>query len=412
MDYCKVFVSPRAAWTLRRLTASLPVQDAEIDQLSEPERTWARIVSSHNGEGPVEALDLALRGREDAQDVKKVIFALDPTAEPPGQARRFPVHSADEALGDPEPVPWVVEPIAARGSLAALTGAPGSKKTWLALDLAVAVATGAEAWLGHRVNGGPVLIIDEESGPRRMSRRLGQALRGHQAARPGVPINYISLAGFNPLQRSDLGDLNAVLAEQKPVLVLVDALADIMLGADENAVKDTQPVFMALRRLAEEHQTAIIVIHHTNKQGGYRGSTAIPGALDLLLMVKSEARRPTIECTTEKCRDTEPFSFSADFVFNDPLDQCRFVRVDSAQKARSYTQAQTGVIEYLRDHGTATAEAIQSGVDPLFGKPTTIKRALFELIKMAPPAVRRANEGGRGTPALYALMPSARLGPL
>ncbi len=60
-------------------------------------------------------------------------------------------------------------------------------------------------------------------------------------------------------------------------LVIIDALADVMAGGDENSVKDTQPVFMQLRKIAEETGAAILVIHHVNKMGDYRGSTAIPG---------------------------------------------------------------------------------------------------------------------------------------
>jgi RecA-family ATPase len=70
--------------------------------------------------------------------------------------------------------------------------------------------------------------------------------------------------------------------------VIVDALADVMPGRDENAVKDTAPIFLTLRKIAEETQCAIIVIHHSNKTGGYRGSSAIKGAIDLLLSVEKK----------------------------------------------------------------------------------------------------------------------------
>jgi hypothetical protein len=84
-----------------------------------------------------------------------------------------------------------------------------------------------------------------------------------------------------------------------------------MRGRDENSVKDVQPVFLSLRKIAEETCAAIVVIHHANKCGSYRGSTAIKGSLDLLVSVESKTGTNEIAFRTDKAHDSLPVHFGA-----------------------------------------------------------------------------------------------------
>ena len=86
----------------------------------------------------------------------------------------------------------------------------------------------------------------------------------------------------------DVDRFRDAILESHARLVIIDASADIMPGGDENSVQDTQPIFHCLRAIAEEAQCAIIVIHHSNRNGQYRGSSALKGAVDLMLMIHSE----------------------------------------------------------------------------------------------------------------------------
>ena len=195
-------------------------------------------------------------------------------------------------------------------------GEGGSGKTFTMLDCAVSVAAGAENWLGYRVAQSPVLIIDEENGPRRLARRLGEVLRGH-FANELTPVHYVTLAQFDFRNADDVNALQVLIEKTGARLVIIDLLVDIMPGADENAVKDVQPVFLALRKVATVTHSAIGLIYHANKAGGYRGSTALKGAVDLMLMVDKKADLPNIDLRSEKARDTEPFNFAAAMHFQD-----------------------------------------------------------------------------------------------
>ena len=221
------------------------------------------------------------------------------------QPERFALSWADSVYDASEPLAFLVDGLITKGSVNLLVGEGGSKKTWTALDLAVCVAMGAR-WLDFQTEQTPVLIVDEESGPRRLRRRLFETLNGHLVKRDDAPpIAFISLSLTDLRNIDDVNALHAMIEQTRAGLVIVDALADIMPGADENAVKDVQPVFMNLRRVAELTKAAIVVIHHSNKQNGYRGSTAIKGAVDLMLMVESTPESKYVTFTVEKARDIE-----------------------------------------------------------------------------------------------------------
>lgn len=225
------------------------------------------------------------------------------------------VYSAADALVPQPPLEWVVESLIPACSVGMLVGAPGSKKTFSMLDLAVRVAAGQD-WLGFKTRKSNVLILDEESGPNRMKRRLSGILRAYKGD-GSLPIHFTSLARFDLRSHIDLDNICRLIQMHDARVVILDALVDFMLGADENAVSDVQPVFQSLRRIAEEFQCTIDLIHHLNKMGGYRGSSAMLGSVDFLIKQVSEKDSNLITFETEKLRDGEPVTFYAQIHFGE-----------------------------------------------------------------------------------------------
>jgi hypothetical protein len=122
-------------------------------------------------------------GTEQVREVWGVMTQTDAglaafVASNPLPESRFQVHWAREAFGPEVPIDWVIDGIFSAGSVSVLVGEPGSKKTWLMLDAAVAVANGDD-WLGHPTRQMTTLVIDEESGVARLNRRLSTLMRGH-----------------------------------------------------------------------------------------------------------------------------------------------------------------------------------------------------------------------------------------
>ncbi|MGC8703819.1 MAG: AAA family ATPase, partial [Thiomonas sp.] len=102
---------------------------------------------------------------------------LSSASEPAG---RYRLRSAAEIAALP-PVRWLVRGVLPAEGLAALFGASGSGKSFLALDLAAAIAEGRR-WFGYRVNAAPVVYVGLE-GEAGLSQRV-QAWEKHHRRPP------------------------------------------------------------------------------------------------------------------------------------------------------------------------------------------------------------------------------------
>jgi RecA-family ATPase len=292
-----------------------------------------------------------------------------------------------------------VEKLIAESSVNVWFGQWGAKKTWAAIDLAVCVASGKQ-WLGMATEPCNVLIIDEESGDTRLANRIKDTMRGElgQMANASVPIKSVSLAQFNLLKRPDDADLLARLVlELDAKLIIIDALADVMLGGDENAVKDTQPVFANLRFIAELTGAAFIVIHHANKGGGYRGSSAIAGAIDTLLSVESKQDNSLITFKTEKMRDGEPLNFACEANWTDE----GFYLTQSEITERAFlSKSQQYVLDFFTEKGDAKFADLLNFTGDLYAE-NTLRKAVQYLINEK--LLERKDDGGQRVEAIYGI---------
>lgn len=311
---------------------------------------------------------------------------------------RWIVRTAADALAPQPPVEYVLKGLITAGSVNLFYGPPGSKKTYAMIAQAVCVASGLP-WVEFGVEPRKVLIIDEESGERRLLRRLGEALRGEELG-PETHVSFVSLAGFKLDNPNDVELLRTLIISEGAGLVVIDALADIMTG-DENSKQDTQPIFTALRKIAEETNAAIIVIHHSNKAGGYRGSSAIMGAVDLMVQVESETGKNIITFKSEKARDELPQEWSAVATWiKDEEHGDRFtLRPCENERSTHYSKAESYVLRYLEEHGASPIPAIEAAADTC--SPRAANLAVYALAGKR--KIYRTNPGakGRGVSAIY-----------
>lgn len=310
-------------------------------------------------------------------------------------------HSS-EALKPQPPIDWLVEGLLARKSVAVFAGEPGSKKTYAALDLAVCLACGVD-WLNFPTRQGGVLFVDEESGAARFDRRLGDVIRGHLLQESDVPVWSTCLAGFNFFTEPErwAGVLRAAIQGLDVGLVVIDSLVDVMLGGDENAVSDTALVLYELRAVADALNVAIVVIHHSNKAGGYRGSSAIKGGVDLMLMVESKPGEVNLTFKTEKARDIEPVTFAATAHFEP--DQFWLSPATVVEAAPILSKPKQFVVDYLSAHGDTLLPTLKAGGQVLGFKDYVVRDAVLDLTRMG--LIARKNEGAPlGVAAVYGLV--------
>jgi len=170
---------------------------------------------------------------------------------------------------------WVIRDVIPRGEPGLIVGPPKCGKTWLALDLALAVATG-QPWLGTfpHATGAPqrVLVLALEDAVRRTRRRLAALARGRGvdlATLDGtlaISATPVALPGGAPLRA-----LTAELAAWRPAVVLIDNLTRTMVG-DPNATRDAAAFSQAWGHLCQATGAAVVFLHHTAKLAvGERG---------------------------------------------------------------------------------------------------------------------------------------------
>jgi DNA-binding MarR family transcriptional regulator len=315
-------------------------------------------------------------------------------------SQRYTLYTAKDALQPQPPIQWIIENVFTPGSVTLVYGKQGSKKTWLMIDAVVSVALG-DPWLGYPTRQSNTLIIDEESGKRRLGRRLTQVLHGHNGDE-NTPIFYTALEAFDLQKKAEIKHVKDLIAGTDAKLIFIDALMDVMPGADENAVGDVSPIFHALRSIAEDTDSAIIMIHHAAKgTGDYRGSTGISAAVDVIMKVEALPKSSIVNIYMEKTRDTEEFQFSAKFEYTDDAVTWSSMAAPAPGMSKKLTPAQVYVIGFLRDHGpqdTNTVEANTQGCTP-----ATARKEIYNLEKMGLLEKIKSGNGGQGSKSVWAV---------
>lgn len=177
---------------------------------------------------------------------------------------------------------WTVDGLIPEG-LCILAGKPKSKKSWLALAVAVGVAYGGKAFGYYDVAGGRVLYLDLESNQRRMKSRL----RGIIGDRVAWPKNFDIVTEW---KRGDEGIalLDGYCAAHPDTrLMVIDIWARFRAMRDPkaDAYEQDYNALQALNAWAESRHVTVIVIHHTRKAKSddvfeeISGTTGIVGAV-------------------------------------------------------------------------------------------------------------------------------------
>ncbi|MEX2227567.1 MAG: AAA family ATPase [Dehalococcoidia bacterium] len=251
----------------------------------------------------------------DKAELKSVVSGIyrrypDPGIEPIDGDRGFAAVPLQAFLAEaPDRIDWLVEPLIPRGGMVALVGKPASGKTWLALDLAIAIASGRPWLRKYQVIAGPVLLIDEESPAAILKARLELLIRGAGLEGAALPIEVASKEGLNLSNGRCVDDLKEVIARIRPALVVIDAFAEVHRES-ENSADEVAKIFNRLRAAGRSCDPAFVVLHHNRKDGGtFRGSSHIEATLDTMLAVSIGGEdTSTVEHAKARCSaKVQPF---------------------------------------------------------------------------------------------------------
>lgn len=204
-----------------------------------------------------------------------------------------------------EPMQWLIKGVLPKAELGILFGASGSGKTFVALDLAFSIARGI-AWRNRRTTKGRVVLIAAEGGS-------GLGKRGEAYAQyHGFDLRatqdlHVITAAPNFL---DSDDISEVIAEIKNLgdvdMIVIDTLAQVSPGANENTSDDMGRVLANIRLLHEAIGAMNLVVHHAGKDlsKGSRGWSGLKAAADVQIEVLRHDNGER-EIIIEKMKDGE-----------------------------------------------------------------------------------------------------------
>lgn len=199
------------------------------------------------------------------------------------RAARFNlVHASEYAKR--EPPEWIIEDVLPKADLAMIYGESGVGKSFVALDMGLAIATGLE-WGDKKVEKQTVIwIAAEAAGSMAVRTRAYAHEKGMQLENADLWVIGETPALMNT---EDAVALTEAVKAKEPGLIIVDTLAAASMGANENSGEDMNIVIGTCRMLHDKTGALVLLVHHTGKDlsKGARGWSGLKAAMHTEILV-------------------------------------------------------------------------------------------------------------------------------
>lgn len=206
-----------------------------------------------------------------------------------------------------ESASWLIKGIIPKAEIVMVYGPSGSGKSFLVLDFAFAIARGIE-WSGHKVYQDRVVYIAAEAAGGLRKRLVAYAQYNHIKL-DDLPLDIIPVAP-NFLGSSDVTEISQSINQAG--LIILDTLACVVPGGDENSSTDMGKLLAHCKLLHESTGAVVMLVHHMGKDmtKGARGWSGLRAAVDAEMEVKSTGHGFQIRMTKLKDGgDNQTYSF-------------------------------------------------------------------------------------------------------
>ena len=189
---------------------------------------------------------------------------------------------ADEVLSQVTNPKWLIKDVCEEESLMQIFGAPKSGKSFVAIAMSCAIASGQDFY-GNKSFKKPVLYIVGE-GLRGCKRRLSAIEQGMYSLK-GVPL-YLSDRAVRIGDKDDferlVNEIETVKALEGDIgMIVVDTFQRNFGGGNENSAEDVGNFIHQLDSLIANYGCNVCIVHHSGHEGSRaRGSSVIGASLD------------------------------------------------------------------------------------------------------------------------------------
>ena len=234
----------------------------------------------------------------------EIRLAVDGTVDPPAATQALPVAHVSELDSGKPTAPWLIERLWTAGGVGILAGQPKSLKTYVALEMAVSVASGSPCLGTFPVSAqGPALVYAAEDSPANLRERLASLAAQRSLSLQALDLRVITADLIRLDHPQDQERLRETVLLYRPALLVLDPLVRLH-SQDENQSGPMAALLGYLRQLQRSTGVAILVVHHMRKQGstaatGYnlRGSSDLYAWVDSYVCL--QRRRDRISISAE-----------------------------------------------------------------------------------------------------------------
>ena len=176
---------------------------------------------------------------------------------------------------------WLVEGLWAAQAVGCIGGVPKVGKTWLALELAFAVASGKPCLGRFAVRQpGPVLVYCAEDKALAIQKRVAGIAKARGVDFDRLAVGWIGASSLHLDDPTDRRRLTLTVLANKPRMLVLDPLVRLHRG-DENSAAEVRDLLGFLRTLQREHRVAVVLVHHVRKSGATDPGQSLRGSGDL-----------------------------------------------------------------------------------------------------------------------------------
>lgn len=196
---------------------------------------------------------------------------------------------------------WLIEGLWADQAVGILGGEPKCCKSFLALDVAVSVASGAACLRQFPVRRtGKVLLFPAEDSLAVVRQRLEGIASAAGVSFPALPVEVITAPSLRLDTAVDRQRLSDTVQNLQPILLILDPLIRLH-RLDENDASQIAALLSYLRQLQRQFQLAVLLVHHARKDAhssrpgqALRGSSELHGWGDSNLYLRRKGSQLTL----------------------------------------------------------------------------------------------------------------------
>jgi len=233
----------------------------------------------------------------------------------------LPVQRAGELSLEGPQTQWLIEDLWGEQAVGILGGEPKCCKSFLALDIAVSVASKTKCLRHFPVRRqGTVLLFPAEDSLAIVRQRLEGICAAARISLGSLPIEVITAPALRLDKESDRQLLSNTVQSLRPILLILDPLIRLH-RLDENDASQVAGLLSFLRHLQREFQLAVLLVHHARKGSNssrpgqaLRGSSELHGWGDSNLYMRRRGQQLTLstEHRAAASRDHIPLELAED----------------------------------------------------------------------------------------------------